>query len=43
MTTDLTVQFDGTTPSRYYLIWITEVATSDSGNNVAIGDVELST
>jgi serine/threonine-protein kinase len=43
MSTEQTVELRATEPSRYYLLWITEVATSDSGNNVAIGDVELST
>jgi serine/threonine-protein kinase len=42
MSTEQTVELSATSPSRYYLIWITETATTDSGNNVAIGDVELS-
>jgi serine/threonine-protein kinase len=43
MSTDQTVEFTSTQPGRYYLLWITEVASGESGNNVAIGDVELST
>jgi serine/threonine-protein kinase len=43
MNTDQTVEFTSTNAGRYYLIWITEVASTDSGNNVAIGDVRLST
>jgi serine/threonine-protein kinase len=42
MSTEQTVELNATNPSRYYLLWITEVAPSDSGNNVAIADVELS-
>ncbi len=43
MSTEQTVELTATDPSRYFLIWITEVASTDSGNNVAIGDVRLST
>jgi serine/threonine-protein kinase len=43
MSTEQTVELEATESSRYYLIWITEVASSDNGYNVAIGDVELST
>jgi eukaryotic-like serine/threonine-protein kinase len=43
MSTEQTVELTATDPSRYYLLWITEVASTDSGNNVAIGDVQLST
>jgi tRNA A-37 threonylcarbamoyl transferase component Bud32 len=42
MSTDQTVEFTSTNTGRFYLIWITEVASTDSGNNVAIGDVRLS-
>jgi hypothetical protein len=43
MDTDQTVELTATSPSRYYLLWITKAASSDSGYNVAIGDVQLST
>jgi serine/threonine-protein kinase len=43
MSTEQTVELTATDPSRYYLLWITKVASGDSGNNVAIGDVQLST
>ena len=43
MGSEQTVELTATTASRYYLLWITKVASTDSGNNVAIGDVELST
>jgi hypothetical protein len=42
MDTDQTVELTATTPSRYYLLWITKAASSDSGYSVAIGDVQLS-
>jgi serine/threonine-protein kinase len=42
MDTDQTVELTATTPSRYYLLWITKAASSDGGYNVAIGDVQLS-
>ncbi len=43
MGAEQTVELTATGTSRYYLLWITKVASTDSGNNVAIGDVELST
>jgi serine/threonine-protein kinase len=43
MDTDQTVELTATSPSRYYLLWITKAASSDGGYNVAIGDVQLST
>jgi serine/threonine-protein kinase len=43
MDTDQTVELTATTPSRYYLLWITKTASSDGGYSVAIGDVQLST
>jgi eukaryotic-like serine/threonine-protein kinase len=42
VSTDQDVQLDMSNPSRYYLIWITTLASGDSGYNVAIGDVQLS-
>jgi hypothetical protein len=43
MDSDQTVELTATRPSRYYLLWITKAASTDSGYSVAIGDVELST
>jgi eukaryotic-like serine/threonine-protein kinase len=43
MGAEQTVELTATGTSRYYLLWITKVASTDSGNNVAIGDVQLST
>jgi eukaryotic-like serine/threonine-protein kinase len=40
--TDQTVELTATSPSRYYLLWITKLASSDTGYSVAIGDVQLS-
>ena len=40
MSTDQTVELTATEPSRYYLIWITQVARRQR-HNVAISDVEL--
>jgi tRNA A-37 threonylcarbamoyl transferase component Bud32 len=42
VSTDQSVELNATSPFRYYLLWITELASSDSGYNVAIGDVQLS-
>jgi eukaryotic-like serine/threonine-protein kinase len=43
METDQTIQLNAQRPSRYYLIWITQLATSAEGDNlVEIGDVALS-
>jgi serine/threonine-protein kinase len=42
VSTDQTVELDATHPSRYYLIWITELASAEGGYNVAISDVRLS-
>jgi serine/threonine-protein kinase len=42
MATDQTIQLNAQQPSRYYLIWITQLATDAEGDNlVEIGDVEL--
>jgi serine/threonine protein kinase len=42
MATDQTIQLNAEQPSRYYLIWITQLATSAEGDYlVEIGDVEL--
>ena len=41
MSTDQEVQLDATSPNRYYLLWITTLASGDGGYNVAIGDVQL--
>ena len=43
MSTEQTVELTATNPSRYYLIWITKLAPGETGYNVAIGDVQLST
>jgi tRNA A-37 threonylcarbamoyl transferase component Bud32 len=43
MSTEQTLELTATDPSRYYLIWITTLASGESGYNVAIGDVQLST
>jgi eukaryotic-like serine/threonine-protein kinase len=40
--TDQTVELTATSPFRYYLIWITKLASGESGYNVAIGEVDLS-
>ena len=40
--TDQTSELTATSPCRYYLIWITKLASDESGYNVAIGEVELS-
>ena len=40
--TDQTVELTATSPYRYYLLWITKLASGESGYNVAIGEVELS-
>ena len=40
--TDETVELNATRPWRYYLIWITELASEDGGYNVAVSDVRLS-
>jgi serine/threonine-protein kinase len=42
VTTDQTVKLDALRPSRYYLIWITELASAEGGYNVPISDVRLS-
>ena len=42
METDQTIQLNAQQPSRYYLIWITQLAASDDGDYVVeIGDVTL--
>jgi serine/threonine protein kinase len=41
VSTDQTVELTATTPFRYYLLWITKLATSATGYSVAIGDVQL--
>jgi serine/threonine-protein kinase len=42
MATDQTIQLNAQQPSRYYLIWITQLAVDAEGDNlVEIGDVEL--
>ncbi|MEK6326734.1 MAG: protein kinase [Actinomycetota bacterium] len=43
MGTEQTVELNATSTSRYYLLWITKAAPTDSGYGVAIGDVQLST
>jgi tRNA A-37 threonylcarbamoyl transferase component Bud32 len=42
VSTDQAVELTATSPFRYYLLWITKLASGDTGYNVAIGDVELS-
>jgi eukaryotic-like serine/threonine-protein kinase len=42
VSTDQRVELTATSPFRYYLLWITKLASGDTGYNVAIGDVELS-
>ncbi len=42
MSTEQTVELTATSPFRYYLLWITKLASGESGYNVAIGEVELS-
>jgi len=41
VSTDQTVELTAPTPFRYYLLWITKLATSAPGYSVAIGDVQL--
>jgi serine/threonine-protein kinase len=42
MATDQTIQLNAQQPSRYYLIWITQLAVDAEGDNlVEIGNVEL--
>jgi serine/threonine-protein kinase len=42
VSTDQSVELPAQTPFRYYLLWITELAPGDTGYNVSIGDVQLS-
>jgi eukaryotic-like serine/threonine-protein kinase len=42
VSTEQTVELTATSPFRYYLLWITKLASGESGYNVAIGEVELS-
>jgi hypothetical protein len=42
VSTDRRVELTAASPFRYYLLWITKLASGDTGYNVAIGDVELS-
>ena len=42
METDQRIELDATSASRYYLIWITRLAQTDTGYSVQINDVGLS-
>jgi tRNA A-37 threonylcarbamoyl transferase component Bud32 len=42
VSSEQTVELTATSPFRYYLLWITKLASGESGYNVAIGEVELS-
>jgi eukaryotic-like serine/threonine-protein kinase len=42
VSSEQTVELTATSPFRYYLLWITKLASSQSGYNVAIGEVGLS-